>query len=775
MNTYIEQVQTIIRPVEIQSLSSFTWYGEKQTIAPHRMTRHLPEDVLKECLVSALQWRLYIDAYCQGFPRFVGFEPNISHTSIEEAVFALELSKANLGKGQWDSGWLVVAIDSDHVLVAKNGLLLRAATRDCRPPPTGKGSIGKQTQLYLPKELPMVSPAFYLTLGEFPLFSPGDTEQLVRLYINVTSEGATHLLKKVGKELNRCAIPFRLKILKGLVFFRRTDAAVLYFKRQDYTRVFEILNAANLADPRFVRGGIPAFTKAVGPGCGIAENPPTGASFGLHRCRLLAEALTRAFDDRKESEQSLLATITTRFSEEGLDLERPYINPGSRDYFRLRLQKKTSPQSRSQARSRPPSFLEIAFQLGTELSQRAFWHEGKCTWVGASLQNAHAGERFDSEYIMLGPDLYGGTSGIALFLAELASRTNHSGLRRTALGAIYHALDSHWQIPKAKIGSLFEGSLGIALVAAQIGKCLSEPGVVERAQNLTATVENTLEEGEEMDLLAGTASSILALSILAQTLRRPTLLKRARHLADEILRCARVEGLHYSWDSVGSSRNPALLGFSHGAAGIAYALLELYRTAKASKNASNYLTAIKGAFAYEDSWFSEEDNNWPDLRGQSLTRLRRVKGQLPYVTYWCHGAPGIALSRLRALELLNDEVYKPHAFKGLENTRHIVEQALSLRRGNFSLCHGLSGNAIVLLEAHRVLGDEFPHGEEYAREVGRFGARTYGICSSIWPLGVDRLQSFGLMCGLAGVGYFYLCLHDSKVPSILMPRGESLL
>ena len=42
----------------------------------------------------------------------------------------------------------------------------------------------------------------------------------------------------------------------------------------------------------------------------------------------------------------------------------------------------------------------------------------------------------------LGPDLYGGTAGVGLFLAEIAAVTEDADSRRTALGALKHAISA---------------------------------------------------------------------------------------------------------------------------------------------------------------------------------------------------------------------------------------------------------------------------------------------------------------------------------------------
>ena len=64
-----------------------------------------------------------------------------------------------------------------------------------------------------------------------------------------------------------------------------------------------------------------------------------------------------------------------------------------------------------------------------------------------------------------------------------------------------------------------------------------------------------------------------------------------------------------AWDWPFPSRGP-LTGYSHGAAGIALALLEL----AARTGAEGFRSAARGAIDYERSLFSSEAGNWPDLR-----------------------------------------------------------------------------------------------------------------------------------------------------------------
>jgi lantibiotic modifying enzyme len=86
-------------------------------------------------------------------------------------------------------------------------------------------------------------------------------------------------------------------------------------------------------------------------------------------------------------------------------------------------------------------------------------------------------------------------------------------------------------------------------------------------------------------------------------------------------------------------KGETLTGFSHGAAGVAYALLKLFAVTQQEE----FLGAACEGIGYERSVFIPDVRNWPDLR-----KLVQVQEGIPisYVSGWCHGATGIGLARL---------------------------------------------------------------------------------------------------------------------------------
>jgi hypothetical protein len=102
----------------------------------------------------------------------------------------------------------------------------------------------------------------------------------------------------------------------------------------------------------------------------------------------------------------------------------------------------------------------------------------------------------------------------------------------------------------------------------------------------------------------------------------------------------------------------------------------------------------------------------------------------------------------------------------------MVERSARSRKANWSLCHGLAGNAEVLLIGREVLGNEWDGIAALAREVAHGGIERYAKRGNPWLCGVSG-DTPNLMLGLAGIGYFYLRLAIPAIPSILLLRREA--
>lgn len=405
------------------------------------------------------------------------------------------------------------------------------------------------------------------------------------------------------------------------------------------------------------------------------------------------------------------------------------------------------------------TYLETAVTIGRQIADGAIWHDGRCTWVGAMPEEGPAGPRMT--YASFGPDLYGGTAGVALVLAELYAASGESLFQAVALGAIEHALSRAGDVPPGASLGLYTGRPGVALASALAGRLLGRADLCERGATLGRDLDPRPESAEN-DLLSGRAGAITGLLVLHAMTGDDVLLRKSAEIGDQLLNAGVREAETLSWSSPSFPGQPNLTGFSHGAAGVGYALLELFR----ATGDHRFRAGAEGAFAYERRLYNPDAVNWPDLR------QRDPGGDQPedppsYTALWCHGAPGIALSRLRASELLGDSQYRNEALTALQTTHDSVRAGL--HTGNYSLCHGLAGNAEILAEGRPLLDGQ---SENLVHTIAHAGIETHGQPGRCWPGGVPGGRTASLFLGLAGTAYFYLRLNDDAVPSVLLMRPE---
>lgn len=772
MNDYHRHVKEAIRGISVHSSTAYSWFGKPSARLPAKLRRVLAARDTRSYLLYDLTSRLYGDFYLRGIATPSTLEADhFLQTGL--TPFVAELSAANSGNGYWEDGWQVRAVENGTVGVFRGDLLIWALLQECMVEQGSPIAPDVSVRLRFPKEWLGMSPGFYMVLSDKPL-SHDDEQMLVRVYWNLTAEGAVSFVRMATTLLNKAGLPFKLKILRDPALFTRCDAAVVYIRKSDYHAVAEILSRVYAEIVAHLKPGTPVFTKPLAWGVGLAEDPGLGESFGQNRCRLVADAVIRAYEQGKQSLDERLQVVADRFAEDGISLTEPFLNPGSKDDYPFFLQSLYRLEALREARRAPRTnygartFLRTADELGWRLSQEAVWHGKQCNWLGAEPTIGSKGEDgLGLTYRALGPDLYSGTSGVALFLAELYTASGANEARHTALGAMHQALGhTNALSSKSRLG-FYAGVLGIVFAATRVGMILGEQELLECAVQLLHECVRERQEGREFDLLSGDAGAIVVLLLLQEMLDDMTLSDLAVWLGDELLQNADDSGTGSSWKSPSLHYRHNLTGFSHGTAGVGYALLELFHATGDIK----YRAAAKRAFEYERSWFNADKGNWPDFR-EERNRINRHTLPLSYATFWCHGAPGIGLARLRAYEILNDTTCREEANIALHTTCTMLETALHTRNINFSLCHGLAGNAEVLLYGRQVLGQEWTDKSALAFEVAEAGIEISKRQGGTWPCGVGKGETPGLLLGLAGIGYFYLRLHNPAIPSTLILRRE---
>jgi lantibiotic modifying enzyme len=395
--------------------------------------------------------------------------------------------------------------------------------------------------------------------------------------------------------------------------------------------------------------------------------------------------------------------------------------------------------------------VDAAGVIADHLAEEALWGGDLCTW----LSSERPGDRVST----LDPWLYAGDAGVALFLAEAARLTGDRPAARTARGAILRALAMARERPR--VTGLYEGTLGVALAAGRVAAALHDEQILEAAHAM-AVGRDHHGSPPGADLIVGMAGDILALVTLADELDEPLLLRSAGDLATKLLGAAST-GVGMSWTAIDPAE-PDLTGLAHGAAGAVMALSELL----GATSSEPLPPAIAAACDFERAHFDESHANWVDRR--RYQRRRRTTAPQRFMVAWCHGAPGIALSRLSAYAATRDEARLDEARIGMATTLGKLDEAARNPRAtsDWSLCHGVGGLIDVLGEHAQVEGAGLD-GAARARELAGEHATRFSRTVA-WPCGADGRQTPGLMIGLAGVGMTYLRLVDHRVPSALWVR-----
>jgi Lanthionine synthetase C-like protein/HopA1 effector protein family len=767
-----EQIEGVIQATVFLSPSKYSWFGKSSPRLTAQFERGFSAKAIQSWLLLTLQGQLYSDFYCQGTATPSVKEASAyAHQNVGE--FIDELSSSNCGAGYLAEGWQIASQPNTELIARRNGLALCVQKADCH---SGNGDSldpANRVSLRFPKELLGISPGFYMAVSdlEMPDFQNVD---VVRFYWNLRPEAAVPLMQELTSELNGARLPFRFKVVNDRGAFSRCDAAVLYVPKSDYAPVAQIVERIYTKICERMNERVPVFTKRLAPGLGFAEDPGTKRdSFGTHRCRLLAEGMFRAWQQGRKSLPDRLRIVEAHFAENEISLETPFLNPGSADIYELGVNNMPARRGDSgevgRASYSKNDYLDVAARIGARLTGQAIWHRNQCNWVGFQSLERSLTPQGNATLRALGPELYSGTSGVALFLGELYAVTRDADVRRTALAAIAQALSHLDVLPGPARPGLFSGWIGIALVAARLGRILEEEKVLRAALRVVQRRRRGGLENWECDFMFGKAGTIVGLLMLREMLDAPGLVDLSQLLARKLLNKANKSKVGYSWpcSAMPASRN--LTGFSHGAAGIGYALLELFLATGDAK----YRRAAESAFAYERHWYDRSQQNWPDLR-EEAGQPRPNRKALPFATAWCHGAPGIALSRLRAYEVLKDSACEAEARVALETTRRAINSSLHSPNANYSLCHGLTGNAEVLRYGSEVLGPAASQSCKAALDVAAKGIDSFGRTDNAWPCGTPAGENPSLMLGLAGIGYFYLRLAVPSVPTILILRPEEL-
>ncbi|KAK2433377.1 lanC protein GCL1 [Trifolium repens] len=183
-------------------------------------------------------------------------------------------------------------------------------------------------------------------------------------------------------------------------------------------------------------------------------------------------------------------------------------------------------------------------------------------------------------------------------------------------------------------------------------------------------------------------------------------------------------------------------GAAHGLAGIMHVLMDMELKPDELEDVRVTLKhMIRNCFRSGNYPVSEEDKKRDAL------------------VHWCHGAPGVALTLVKAAKVFGDKEFLDAA---IEAGEVVWSRGLLKRVG---ICHGISGNAYVFLSLYQHTGNV-----KYLYRAKAFACflldRAHNLISRGEMHGGDR--PYSLFEGVGGMAYLFLDMVDpsqSKFPA----------
>ena len=327
-----DELLPILREIEILSPAAFRFRGETIPVIPGYFPSvpGIPSHPLPEMpLIRDLQSVLYGRCYSHRLED----PPPAANAAQSDPMFVAKLSQSNRSRAGWDGGWTIYQlgqngnvwlVKGDRQRSAVPGEFITSGAPGMAPQP---GTIVSVT---VPRESTAAQAGFYFIYGE-TLGDVWDDQSLVRFYFHTPSSAAADLIEQLTFRLNRYHVPFRMKALNEPAMYGRTDAAVLYVARRYHSITVRIVRDLPRTLTDQMLPSTPLFTLQSQPGIGVAEDPNTGESFGMHRCRLTAEGVVDAWQRGDQSPEGRVRAITARFTQNGCKLDLPHLGSGSVD------------------------------------------------------------------------------------------------------------------------------------------------------------------------------------------------------------------------------------------------------------------------------------------------------------------------------------------------------------------------------------------------------------------------------------------------------------
>ncbi|MBB6237876.1 hypothetical protein HDC90_002500 [Pedobacter sp. AK013] len=361
-------------------------------------------------------------------------------------------------------------------------------------------------------------------------------------------------------------------------------------------------------------------------------------------------------------------------------------------------------------------------------------------------------------------DLFNGNCGIILFFLELYQFDGNIDHLRIVNKGMHRILNAD-AVQHPKFFALYTGLGGVIYTCLKVFEATGNTFYKEKALELTLANKQELAEGlSKADLLSGYSGNLLMMTLLYHYTDDNEVLRMVILLIERLITEARISEQGLKWDYSSSKKAyDSMTGFSHGAAGIAWVLIQVGQYF----NATGLIYLAEEALKYEMQYYYSPAKNWLDLRlgphrlnkaDVHKWKLQTFLPEMTDVNAWAHGAAGVGITRQMAFQLTKQKQYRLSCNNALQRCLGDLEK---LNRTDFTLVSGYCG-MIPLLISHKMKAQIVL----ILSEAKMFYQKTNSYNGYV-SCGCD---DYGLLSGKSGVGYIILnVLNNKNTDSILGP------
>lgn len=247
--------------------------------------------------------------------------------------FCTKLHNNNQGQGSFHPNFKVIRKVMDGSLDVQNlGVILNIDPQRHLRSEEQSADVGDTVAIAMPSH--QLRLGYYVALGN-AISPPGKLG--IFLYLNFIPEGACTIIRELTTYLNDLEVFFNFLVNYNPANYGGHYSGFLRFYREEYAKVAQVINKIYRDNQSYFQSSVPAFTKKLAPGLGLAEDPERPFNFmencSMNRCQIIANALLEAHYKNDESPEARMKYIIKHFENMGIDLERPYLNPGSEDIY----------------------------------------------------------------------------------------------------------------------------------------------------------------------------------------------------------------------------------------------------------------------------------------------------------------------------------------------------------------------------------------------------------------------------------------------------------